>query len=326
MPEALPRVFRPRTIRVQLTLAITAVVALVVALAGLAVVLYADHRDLQNVDDTLAARATVVRAAATKSGSLPTDGTYVVRLVQGTDVRGESGSSTNFSIPVKDGYSSVTAEDGSHWRSWAETLRTGVQLQILIDLTDVQKRHSGNVRMIDLIVLLAAVVAAAGTWVVGGLVLRPLLKLAEAARSVHPDDPTVRLPAVTSPPEVADLGNAINGALDRYSGHVEPPRNVTTQPVPTEPAVPEPAGAPSPDTQALIRQAEELAQQIAAEIAKVTVDLRGPLAELGEGLDQLLDNPDMPATQRHLYLASIQTEYRRIITLVDDLEARTTSR
>ena len=331
MPEALPRVFRPRTIRVQLTLAITAVVALVVALAGLAVVLYADHRDLQNVDDTLAARATVVRTAAAKSGSLPTDGTYVVRLVQGTDVRGESGSSTNFSIPVKDGYSSVTAEDGSHWRSWAETLKTGVQLQILIDLTDVQKRHSGNVRMIDLIVLLAAVVAAAGTWVVGGLVLRPLLKLAEAARSVHPDDPTVRLPVVTSPPEVADLGNAINGALDRYSGHVEPPRNVTTQPVPTEPAmsepaVSEPAGAPSPDTQALIRQAEELAQQIAAEIAKVTVDLRGPLAELGEGLDQLLDNPDMPATQRHLYLAAIQTEYRQIITLVDELEARAASR
>jgi methyl-accepting chemotaxis protein len=321
VPEALPRVFRPRTIRVQLTLAITAVVALVVALAGLAVVLYADHRDLQNVDDTLATRVTVVRAAAAKSGSLQTDGTYVVRLVQGTDVRGEAGSSTRFSIPVKDGYSSVTAEDGSHWRSWAEKLKTGVQLQILIDLTDVEKRHSRNVRMIDLIVLLAAVVAAAGTWVVGGLVLRPLLKLAEAARTVNPDDPTVRLPVVTSPPEVAELGNAINGALDRYSGHVEAPKNVTTEPAATEPPV-----APSPDTQALIRQAEELAQQIAAEISKVTVDLRGPLAELGEGLDQLLDNPDMPATQRHLYLASIQTEYRRIIALVDDLEARATSR
>jgi methyl-accepting chemotaxis protein len=326
VPEALPRVFRPRTIRVQLTLAITAVVALVVALAGLAVVLYADHRDLQNVDDTLATQVTVVRAAAAKSGSLQTDGTYVVRLVQGTDVRGEAGSSTRFSIPVKDGYSSVTAEDGSHWRSWAEKLKTGVQLQILIDLTDVEKRHSRNVRMIDLIVLLAAVVAAAGTWVVGGLVLRPLLKLAEAARTVNPDDPTVRLPVVTSPPEVAELGNAINGALDRYSGHVEAPKNVTTEPAATEPAATEPPVAPSPDTQALIRQAEELAQQIAAEISKVTVDLRGPLAELGEGLDQLLDNPDMPATQRHLYLASIQTEYRRIIALVDDLEARATSR
>jgi signal transduction histidine kinase len=160
--------------------------------------------------------------------------------------------------------------------------------------------------MIDLIVLLAAVVAAAGTWVVGGLVLRPLLKLAEGAKAVTPDDPTVRLPAVTSPPEVAELGNAINTAIDRYAGVAESTRD------------------PAPDD--LAKQAEELAQQIAAEITKVTADLRAPLAELGEGLDQLLDNPDMPATQRHLYLASIQTEYRRIVTLVDDFEARATSR
>jgi hypothetical protein len=30
----------------------------------------------------------------------------------------------------------------------------------------------------------------------------------------------------------------------------------------------------------------------------------------------------MPATQRHLILAAIQTEYRRIVTLLDELEAR----
>ncbi|HEX5200132.1 MAG TPA: HAMP domain-containing protein [Actinoplanes sp.] len=304
----------------QLTLAITAVVALVVALAGLAVVLYADRHDLKDVDNALAVRAAVVRAAAVKSGSLPTDGTYAVRLVRGAEVRAEAGSSIKFSVPVKDGYSTVTAEDGSHWRSWAETLKTGVQLQILIDLRDVEKRHSGNVRMIDLIVLLAAVVAAAGTWVVGGLVLRPLLKLAEGAKAVTPDDPAARLPVVTSPPEVAELGNAINTAIDRYASsapaadHVAAPHPETVQPETVQ------------SETVLVKQAEELAQQIAAEITKVTADLRAPLAELGEGLDQLLDNPDMPATQRHLYLASIQTEYRRIVTLVDDLETRATSR
>jgi signal transduction histidine kinase len=151
--------------------------------------------------------------------------------------------------------------------------------------------------------------------VVGGLVLRPLLKLAEGAKAVTPDDPAARLPVVTSPPEVAELGNAINTAIDRYASsapaadHVAAPHPETVQ----------------PET-VLVKQAEELAQQIAAEITKVTADLRAPLAELGEGLDQLLDNPDMPATQRHLYLASIQTEYRRIVTLVDDLETRATSR
>jgi methyl-accepting chemotaxis protein len=310
VPEALPRVFRPRTIRVQLTLAITAVVALVVALAGLAIVLYADHRDRDDVDQALATRAAQVRTAATKSGSLPTDGTYAVRLVQGTVVRAEVGSSAKFSIPVKDGYSTVTAEDGSHWRSWSETLKSGVQLQLLIDLKDVEDRHSGNVRMIDLIVLLAAVVAAAGTWLVGGLVLRPLLKLAQGAQAINPDDPGQRLPEVTSPPEVAELGTALNGALDRLTERVDTLQSAS----PAAQASPAETGA------------DELVREFAEQLGKEVEQLRAPLAELGEGLDQLLDNPEMPATQRHLYLASIQTEYRRMVTLVDELEARVASR
>ena len=310
MPEALPRVFRPRTIRVQLTLAITAVVALVVALAGMGVVLVADHRDRDDIDRTLTARVAQVRTAAAKSGSLPTDGTYAVRLLDGTDVQAEKGSTTKFSIPVKDGYSTVTAADGSHWRSWAETLKTGAQLQVLIDLKDVEERHSRNVRMIDLIVVLATIVAAVGTWFVGGLVLRPLLKLAEGAQVITTtEDATIRLPVVTSPPEVAELGRAINGALDRMSA--------TT-------AVEKPPVVAGPSAEEL---AQPMVEAAAAQFAReATGQLRAPLAELGEGLDQLLDNPEMSATQRHLYLAAIQTEYRRIVTLVDDLDARTPSR
>jgi methyl-accepting chemotaxis protein len=300
------------------------VVALVVALAGMGVVLYADHRDRDDVDRTLTARVAQVRASATKSGALPTDGTYAVRLIDGTGVRAEKGSTTKFSIPVKDGYSTVTAADGSHWRSWAERLKTGAQLQILVDLKDVEEQHSGNVRMIDLIVLLAAIVAAAGTWFVGGLVLRPLLRLAEGAQAITTsDDATIRLPVVTSPPEVAELGNAINGALDRMAGQrAETATPVAKLPVEKPPPVAKPVEGPS-----IEELAEQLAEAAAGEFVKETSGrLRAPLAELGEGLDELLDNPEMSATQRHLYLAAIQTEYRRIVTLVDDLEARTSSR
>jgi methyl-accepting chemotaxis protein len=284
---------------VQLTLAITAVVALVVALAGLAIVLYADHRDRADLDRVLVAQAAQVRATAAKTGKLPTDGSYAVRLVQSDTVRAAVGSTAKFAIPVKDGYTTVTAEDGSHWRSWAETLRTGVQMQVLVNLSDVERRHDGNVRMIDLIVLLAAVLAAAGTWLVGGLVLRPLLKLAQGAREIDPDDATQRLPVVTSPPEVAELSESLNGAIDRLHERVD----TLAQ-----------AGATAVD------------DELAADLVKAVADLRSPLAELGAGVVQLLDNPEMPATQRHLYLASIQTEYRRIVTLVDQLEARTASR
>ncbi|MEU4238647.1 HAMP domain-containing protein [Actinoplanes sp. NPDC026619] len=294
MSEPLPRVFRPRTIRVQLTLAITAVVALVVALAGLAVVLYADHRDRDSVDAALATRVAQVRTAATKSGTLPTDGSFAVRLLDGTTVRAEVGATTKFSIPVKDGYSTVTAADGSHWRSWAEKVKTGAQLQVLINLQDVEENHSGNVVMIDLIVVLAALVAAAGTWFVGGLVMKPLVKLAEGAQAITPDAPEQRLPVVTSPPEVADLGTALNEALDRMN---------------------------IPDREQL---AQEAAQEATEHFAKVAADnLREPLSELGENLDQLLDNPEMTSIQRHLVLAAIQTEYRRITEMVDELQART---
>ena len=281
MPEA----FRPGTIRGQLTLAITAVVAIVVALAGLAIVLYADHRDSDDVDQALAARAAQVRTAATTTGKLPTDGSFVVRLVQGTEVHAEAGSTAKFSIPVKDGYTTVTAEDGSHWRSWAETLKTGVQLQVLINLKDVESKHDGNVRMIDLIVLLAALVAAAGTWLVGGVVLRPLLKLAQDAREAEPVEPD----KTDEPDDVAELDTAIGRLTERVETLV-------------------------------------VDEQLAADLAKAVADLRFPLDELGEGLDQLLDSPEMPATQRHLYLAAIQTEYRRIVTIVSELEARAASR
>ncbi|WP_433300348.1 hypothetical protein ACQP2F_02835 [Actinoplanes sp. CA-030573] len=367
---------RPRTIRVQLTLAVTAVVALVVALAGLAVVLYADHRDRADVDDLLTTRAAQVRTAATRDGSLPTDGTYVVRLLQGAEVRAERGSTAKFSIPVKDGYSTVSAEDGSHWRSWAEPLKTGAQMQVLLPLRDLESRHSGNVRMIDLIVVLAAIVAAVGTWFVGGLVLRPLIRLAEngqaagqdgvatspapggaaaspissgipphrsagaatslapadaaapsaAADTVAPSAPadasassaadTVTFPAAAAAPAASDISemsetqrvrNGAHHGLGAPARQAEPPQVVA-----------------DPDLVAL--EAGALARQIAAEYARAADQMRGPLAELGEGLDQLLDNPEMPATQRHLYLASIQTEYRRMLALVDDLETRAASR
>ena len=283
MPEA----FRPGTIRGQLTLAITAVVAIVVALAGLAIVLYADHRDRDDVDQALTARAAQVRTTATKSGKLPTDGSYAVRLVQGTTVRAEVGSTAKFSIPVKDGYTTVTAEDGSHWRSWAETLKTGVQLQVLINLKDVESKHDGNVRMIDLIVLLAALVAAVGTWLVGGVVLRPLLRLAENAPD--PVEPALHAPEVDQPSEMDEAGEIVE--LDRA-----------------------------------IDQLNERVETLSIDLAKAVAELRFPLDELGEGLDQLLDSPEMPATQRHLYLAAIQTEYRRIVTIVSELEARAASR
>ena len=78
-------------LRTQLSLVVTAVVALVVALTGLIIVVRIDHRDRDAVDRTLAMRAEQVRATAIRSGVLPSDGTYAVRLVQGGQVKTQSG-------------------------------------------------------------------------------------------------------------------------------------------------------------------------------------------------------------------------------------------
>jgi signal transduction histidine kinase len=129
-------------------------------------------------------------------------------------------------------------------------------------------------------------------------VLRPLRELKAGAQALSPDGPDQRLPEVAGPPEVAELGTAINGALDRMTERM------------TERADRIEADGQQADAAA--------AEAFAADVGK---QLRDPLARLGDELDQLLDNPDMPATQRHLILAAIQTEHRRIGDILNNLDA-----
>ncbi|WP_164842268.1 hypothetical protein [Actinoplanes solisilvae] len=297
-------------LRTQFTLIVTALVALIVVLAGLLIVVRIDHRDRAELDRVLAARTEQVRTAATKNGSLPTDGTYAVRLINKGELRKQVGTSAGFPVQVKDGYSTVSAGD-DEWRSLAETLTTGAQLQILISLAALEEQHSDNVLVVNLLVLLAAVLSAAGVWFATGLVLRPFQRLLTAARGLDPADPAQRLPEVKSPREVAELTTTLNGLLDRARAEAKPvpaPR----EPVPTMEiraiappppvAVPEPVPAPVP---------------VPVPERKPAPDLGPSLADLGTQLDQLLDHPDMPATQRHLILAQMADEHRRMVALVD---------
>jgi chemotaxis protein histidine kinase CheA len=369
----------------------------VTALTGAFVVLHADRNDREVIDRALTARVAQVRVAAAKSGTLPTDGSYAVRLLDGTDVRAERGATTKFSIPVKDGFSTVTAEDGSHWRSWAETLKTGAQLQILINLAQAEERHDGNVRMIDLAVLLAALIAGLGTWLVAGLVLRPLIRTA-AAQSA-PGDPSAPTdqsaapsPFTTTAASTASSPNGASGvgrgpadaeaaqAVERAAQAVEWATQADALAAQANAKATQ-ADALAAQANAKATQADERAAQAAAKAtaadelaaqatAKATeaderateaearakemteraerlqaeLDrlrqadagtaaterlagevgglLREPLTSLGAELDQILDSPEMSSIQRHLLLAAIQNEHRRMIELVDELEAR----
>jgi len=279
----------PMRIRTQLTLAVTTVVALTVGIAGLVLVVRHDHRDRDALDRVLAAQAAVVRAAAVKSGALPTDGSYTIRLIDKGQVRKQVGSTTEFPLPVENGYSTVGA-GGSDWRSLAEPLVSGAQLQILTNLTDLKQRHTDNVLIVDLLVLLAAVISAVGVWFATGLVLRPFQRLLTSVRQLDPADPGSRLTEAGSPREVAQLAEAVNALLDRT-------RAITPVEVEEIPSIPQ--NADKSETEALDE----------------------PLADLGANLDTLLDNPEMPATQRHLILAAMADDHRRLVTLLEALRA-----
>nr|WP_296069756.1 hypothetical protein [uncultured Actinoplanes sp.] len=54
-------------------------------------------------------------------------------------------------------------------------------------------------------------------------------------------------------------------------------------------------------------------------LAGLDAGLRAQLEGLGANLDALLDNPDMPATQRHLILALMADEHREMIAQLDRL-------
>ena len=330
-------------LRTQLTLVATGVVALMVALAGLFLVVRVDHRDRAALDRTLAVRAEQVRIAAARNGSLPTDGSYVLRLIADGVLQRQVGSSAGFPLPAPDGYSTVEAGD-DEWRSFSQTLVTGAQLQVLISLDDLAEQHTDNVLTVDLLVLLAALLSAAGVWFATGLVLRPFQRLLAAAREIDPADPGQRLPEVTSPQEVADLSAAMNDLLDRArAGRREPaapaadataaqaatpaepvtPAPATRTPAAPEPVTPAPAApepvAPAEPTIEIPPPPEPVAPVPPAAVADPAADLRPRLADLGTNLDALLDHPDMPATQRHLLLAAMADEHRRMVELVDGL-------
>jgi HAMP domain-containing protein len=330
-------------LRTQLTLVVTAVVALIVALAGLVIVVRIDHRDRADLDRILATRADQVRATAVRSGVLPSDGSYAVRLLVDGQVKTQSGSTVPFPVPVEDGYATLSA-DGGDWRSLTETLVSGARMQVLISLRDLKEQHDDNVLVVDLLVVLAALLTAAGVWFATGLVLRPFQRLLVAARSLDPVDPGARLPEVTSPREVAELTRMLNGMLDRFrlARPAAPPRvgpdplMIDTAPMPVvqkpprvelpkpveqpvaKPVVPkEPEPVMPKEPEPVVEKAPEPPRPDPSEV------LSEPLAGLGANLDTLLDNPQLSSTQRHLILAAMLEDHRRMVATLAELQSAT---
>ena len=147
----------------------------------------------------------------------------------------------------------------------------------------LEQRLDDNRRIVVLVAVLAALLAGIGAWQIAGLHLRPLQRLRTAALGIEPTD-TRQLPQVQRPQEVADLSATLNSMLDRLQTAMASTRRFT---------------------------------------ADAGHEMRTPLASLGMDIETLTRNPDLPADQRRDVLTAMTAEYRRLVAVLEGLQALT---
>jgi signal transduction histidine kinase len=285
----------PRSLRAQITASVALLVMVVVALAGLIIVVRIDHRDRADVDQQLSSRAEKVRQDADKLlnqgdhandeyGGLLAGSQSLVRLVLNGQIIAERGDQPTVALPVpaEDGYVTLRVGDQT-WRSLTQPLAggSGERLQVLQDLAPIEDRLADNTRLVTVIALVATIVTGSGVWLIATLVLQPLQRLRAGAARIRTADDGQRLPAETRPQEVADLSAALNGMLTQLETSTQSTRRFT---------------------------------------ADAGHELRTPLTSLGINLETLQRNPDLPPEQRLEILTAALAEHHRITALLEGLQ------
>jgi two-component system sensor histidine kinase PrrB len=296
-----------RSLRGRLTLWITVVVAAVLALAvGLAArdvdrseraalderlvrtaelsgpnALEAVQRALPSADDRLDA----VLSATRTSLRLTLGGTALVKTGDPVPPHG----------PLPKGLSSFTS-GGVNYRAYVSDLRDPslgglARLELTTRLTALEERQESLRNRLVLIGLLALLLAAAGVFVAGGVVLRPLRRLRSAAeRIAGEEDLGQRVPAShRGPAETRALASALNAMLARLS------RSAADR-----------------------ERAIEATRRFAADAGH---ELRTPLTSIQARLSALARHPDEPAERRTQMAEEALGQQRRAAALLDGLQA-----
>lgn len=285
----------PRSLRTQITASVALLVMVVVAVAGLVIVVRIDHRDRADVDEQLSSRAEKVRHDATKLlndgdhqnddyGGLLVGSQSLVRLVLNGQIIAERGDDPPVQLPVpdQDGYTTLRVGDQS-WRSLTQPLSAGSseRMQLLQDLAPIEQRLTDNTRLVTLVSLAATAATGAGVWLIARLILQPLQRLRAGAARISSADSEQRLPQEHRPQEVAELSAALNRMLEQLRTSTQSTRRFT---------------------------------------ADAGHELRTPLTSLGINLETLHRNPSLPPDQRDAILTSALTEHERITTLLEGLQ------
>ena len=218
-----------------------------------------------------------------RDGLLAGAGTFV-QAAQGDQVVERAGDvpATPPGVPRENGYRTIEI-DGQDWRSLTLAGGNDDRFQILSTLQPVEDRV-GRIRNIVLMLGAGALLLTAlVAWTFTGFALRPLARLrAGATRVSGTDDLTTALPEDDGPDEMRSLASALNGMLGR------------------------------------LRASMQATRRFAADAGH---ELRTPLTGMQANLDALDRNPDLPADQRAELVRETLDEQRRIVALLDGLQA-----
>jgi signal transduction histidine kinase len=295
-----------RSVRGRLTLWITVVVAVVLTLAGLLAARDVDHSERGALDDRLVRTAELSGATALEavqkelpSGDERLDAVLSatrtsLRLTLGGTALVETGDPVPPHGHLPKGLSSFRS-GGVNYRAYVSDLRDPslgglARLELTTRLTGLEQRQASLRNRLLVIGLLALLLAAAGVFVAGGVVLRPLRRLRAAAeRIAGEEDLAQRVPAERGPTETRALAAALNAMLARLS------RSASDR-----------------------ERAIEATRRFAADAGH---ELRTPLTSIQARLSALARHPDEPAERRTQMAEEALGQQRRAAALLDGLQA-----
>ncbi len=311
---------RNPSIRLRVTVAATAAVALVLVAAAVLTVATFASRERSSLDRDLERRAAGPAGEFVRGGPsrgffhgdrvgvpgepppneelLAESGSFV-RVLGGETVLAERGDvpSGDFPLPDGTGFETVDA-GGTKWRTYTVDTRAppglageaAARLQFAASLEAQEDRISALRNRMALASGFGVVLAALIAWLFAQPALRPLRALRNSvARVSTTRDLANRLPEGDAPEEVDEVARSVNGMLGRLE-----------------------------QSSAETERALSATRRFAADVGH---ELRTPLTSIRANFDALRRNPDMPETQRRRMLDEMSAEQLRLVSLLDSLQA-----
>lgn len=225
-------------------------------------------------------------------GLLAGSGSFV-RVLFGNEVVDQGGDVPRdpAPIPSETGFSTLTL-DRDPWRVLTVAASgRGQRVQFFQSLAGVQQRVADTRRLVAVVGLVALAVTALAAFFATSAILRPLARLRGAAAGVSgTEDLRQRLPrGRDDPEEVAAMTASLNAMLARLEASAD-----------------------------ATERALAATRRFAADAGH---ELRTPMTGLGANLDALLRNPDLSEPERRQALEEMHSEQRRMVALLEGLQA-----